>query len=145
MTETAPDDGVSLAKVVRFRTSTGLDVPFIFSSWLKSYAKARGLAGSEKAAYFRAQHAVIDRLLQRSQVLVACDPSDPGEVWGYCVNDTRAIHWVYVKQVFRRFGIATELLRQVVYDGPVLHSHQTRAGMPLVKRFNSTHAPEAAQ
>lgn len=130
-----------------YRTGEAGDEAFVYSSWLKSYAKALGGTAGPRAAYFASQHERIERLLARpgTQVLVACDPSDAREVWGYVVLEVRpqgnVVHWAYVKQMFRRFGFGTELLRRAA---PVQHSHQTAAGLKLAARFSSTYAPEAA-
>lgn len=137
--------------VALYREREAGDGALIFSSWLKSYGKALGLHGEDKKVYFAAQHETVERLLARGRVVVACDPQAPAEVWAWLCFEDKApgclVHFVYTKQVYRRFGLASRLvqLAEAMAPGPVSHSHETEAGAVLAAQHPSTYKPEEAQ
>jgi len=105
--ETNTENSPSEVKVRKVKKA---DLPFILSSWFESYWKAhaskRGLAYETYKSY---QDDLIKRLLHRSLVLVACPVFDDTEILGYSVTEGSTLHYVYVKSVYRRMGIATGL------------------------------------
>jgi hypothetical protein len=100
--ELAPDVSVG------FRDMEPGDRKFILSSWLRNHRKAgdwprrmANLLGEQ--AYYDAHTPVVERLLERSKVVVACNP-EPGQEWqviGYIVFCQGFLHWVFVKKPFR--------------------------------------------
>lgn len=90
------------------------DIPFIYNSWLKSYRDAPSMATIPNTLYYAGQHGLIETLLERSHVVVACSSEDPSQIMGYIVYeaprpDSSVIHWAYVKHPFRNFGVAKAL------------------------------------
>jgi hypothetical protein len=71
-----------------------------------------------------------------TRAVVACNPLNPALIWGFSVWDdgpTPALHYCYVKEVFRGNGIGTELTR-LARDGRPGHlriSYRT----PACRRF----------
>src|SRR5690349_19040010 len=102
----------------RIRPGNEGDVPFIFSTWLRNYyADGEGERLKRritKSVFMFGQHALIERLLKSSHVAVACNPSDPAQIYGYAVGETKgdvaALHYVYVKPPFRSLGVARQLV-----------------------------------
>lgn len=89
------------------------DIELITDSWLKSYRE--GNYGVPHDEYFETQRRVIKALFRTSKVAIACDPDDADQVYGYIVWQPRAagkslLHWCFVKQPFRRFGVFRRLL-----------------------------------
>lgn len=107
-----------------YRPATAADRVFIVSAWSSSYkaANAAGMIASED--WSTIMHRQIEKLLALPSVrtLVAFERSDPGFVYGFIVGDpdpqTRmvgtppspltapAVFYAYVKEPFRRVGIA---------------------------------------
>jgi hypothetical protein len=121
------------------------DMPFILSSWLRSYRRARAVS-DVGPIYYAGQEAVIRRLVSRSMVALACNPEDPSTVLGYVVFERvrsgGLVHYVYVKELVRRCGLAERLMGEV--PGPFRsHTHETRAeGVARLKaRFPSVYNP----
>lgn len=95
------------------------DYSFIYHSWLKSYRATwdRGANTTrhiDKDVYYYYQKHIIRDLLQESHVMVAVNPDDLDQIYGYCLAQTSergcgVIHYIFVKQSFRRLGIATLL------------------------------------
>lgn len=82
---------------------------------------SRPFDGVDPNWFSAAQHALIEKLLRVSVVLVACHPDHPDQVFGYLVGDPeeRYLHWLYVRHDFRRCGIASQLLAQAYGDAPI--------------------------
>jgi hypothetical protein len=117
------------------RQATPDDVSFVFSSWLKSFRDAATVKGVPSGLYYPAQHAVIEGILQRQccTALVACDPQDPSQIYGYVVaeyvGEGLVIHFTYTKFNMRNLGIAKALVTTLVVPTIkfVQFSHRTRA------------------
>lgn len=94
------------------RPPTEEDLPFILSTWLKSYKLRNWLGIDRKNPIFPGgiKHVIQSLLLQKeTEVCVACHQSNPKQIFGYLVYSKRAIHYAYVKEAFRQFGIARSL------------------------------------
>lgn len=132
---------------VLLRHPTPEDLKFVRHSWFESYRKG-GLAplvGFD--VYAAGMNKLLDRLLH-GDVHVAYATEVPDEIVGWvCRNELvttrvpRHLHYVYVKQAYRRLGIATQLIEDVKC-GPIsnMYTHETRAGrgfaQKLALRFN---------
>lgn len=139
------------------RVSAPGDEPFIFSSWLKSYQKARErkLADIDRSArldtrrFYEAQDLTIKRLLRRCGALVVHGSANPSDIFGYLISEPvpsgRVVHWLYVKQVFRRMGLAGHLLEVLREPAAWMHSHETDAWRPLARRLGSSHSPNLSR
>lgn len=96
---------------------------FVFHSFLKSYRDSPMVRGVPNTIYFKKQHDLIETFLidPRSRAIVACNPQDPEQVYGYILaqslpsdnGDLLVVHWVYVKQPFRNLGIAKALFEKL--------------------------------
>jgi hypothetical protein len=108
----------------RLRGGTPADLPFIASTWLRHYRRrCAAAAATPEQTYLVEQRALIQTLLARSAVTVACDGEDPTLILGYVVSSDRAIHWLQVKAVFRGHGVARLLAASV--PGALYWSHDT--------------------
>jgi GNAT superfamily N-acetyltransferase len=116
---------------VGVRLATADDMRFVAASWFESYWKA--VASQEGMDYLTAyrpgQDALIRRLVGRSETIVAHAVDIPDEILGYAVLEDDVLHYVYVKSVYRRRGIATGLVRARAKR----YSQRTRLGEKLVK------------
>lgn len=135
---------------IGIRPPTEADLPYIYSSWIKCWSNVpemvRAECGSCGASIQRpdrgwvaaATHSVITRLLRNCACLVACDPSDRDQVFGYVVGDPkdRVLHFVYVKYPFRKAGVGTRLMQQMF--GPLeglSYTHKTPAVRHLARKW----------
>lgn len=111
------------------RPATPNDANFIISSWLKRYRDAISPRLVTDKIYYSAQHQIIAAILQKptTEVFIACNAADEGQICGYVVGerlpDLSMIHWVYVKNSFRKWGIATELLAK--FPEATQYTHRT--------------------
>jgi len=123
------------------RAATQADRPLIFATWLRAYRHGSQFPRRiPDAIFFDEHHAVIEELLERSDVRVAVPPGEPEVILGWSVVEVIepkvdgdpapvAIHFVYVKPAFRRSGVARALLAHVdrleQAGSPVLYTHET--------------------
>ncbi len=70
---------------------------------------------------FRNQFAEI---MRKGRVTVAVNPLDQSQVFGWCSVDLPVVHFVYVRQPYRRMHVAKRLLEQAgVTQEPIITSH----------------------
>lgn len=126
--------------LVATRSGNDHDVPFIHSTWLKSLRYGNDwFKQIDQKAYFREYNKVIDRILAKPTTLIkiAHLADDPEIILGYAifepgVSRETILHWVYVKQAWRRIGIA----RLLIPDNVGTITHLTKMGHML--KHNST-------
>ena len=105
------------------------DISFVSGSWIsclwnlhpcnnkKSWVVNPWHCIYDKNWFTKAQENLIRRLLAVSECSVACDTSHHDEIYGYIVHGPkRTLHWIFVKSIFRRAGVATRLLNHA-FDG----------------------------
>ncbi len=102
------------------------DIPFIYNSWLKSFRFGNLDSRTMRTSVFYENYReVVDNILEQSQVVVACLPDEPSVILGYMVFHKSIIHYMFVKESFRRLGIATTLFKTHVGYGHVTYTHIT--------------------
>lgn len=88
------------------------DQAFVYSTWLRNYKYSSYFAKRIKPAiFFAGQHKVIDHLLAKpsTKVVVACDRNDADTIMGYLAFEPGVVHFVFVKDAYRKLGVATAL------------------------------------
>ena len=132
---------------VRIRAATESDVNFIFNSWLKCYRHSINMRGCENPVYFAQQHKVLEGLCKKASVLIACNSLDISQIFGYSVaekvDDCMVAHFVYVKDSFRRFGIATQLMEAQGWKKgePMFYTHKTNVTDKLAEKHTMVYNP----
>jgi len=67
-----------------------------------------------KNDYYQHYKELIKNVLDKSEVMIACDPNDDDFFFGYMivriVDDIKIVHYCYTKKPFRRFGVQRKLL-----------------------------------
>jgi hypothetical protein len=125
------------------RAATDNDIPYIFSSWLKSYKAT--LPNVPTNIYYTQQHKVIEDILAKSQTIILCSSEDPDQIFSYVVfeatTEQTTIHWLNTKYSFRRLGFATQLLQLLPTDTPSFYSHQSRLSTLLADKHNLSYNP----
>lgn len=98
------------------------DEPFVYSSWLKSFRASKTNFGQTGRIYHANQSAKISSILERdtTRAIVACDPEDPEHIFAHIVfevfHSAIVIHYIYVKESYRRLGLAHALLEFVILN-----------------------------
>ena len=114
---------------IRNRDPNAGDDSFIYDSWLDSYAKGSDEAKATPSRFYRqGEHKLIERCLARSNVLLACNPEAEQHIFGYIVAETGfapCLHYLYVKNFYRRAGLARSLMNYTLDYERLEYSHRT--------------------
>ncbi len=132
---------------VRLRPASEEDIPFIFSSWLKSYKASPDMTHIDNNIFFTEQHRLIEFLLKNGKVLIACNNIDPTQLFGWIccdkIDNIFCLHYVYVKHTFRKMGICASLLKAFGHSTEMagVYTHHTKVMEVLRHKFNLLHHP----
>ena len=133
---------------IQIRKAQKSDIPFITSSWLRSNRDGFMVRSVPNTVYYYKHHKILESLLPRGIVIVACNEEDPDQILGWCcaeVLDTAlVIHYIYIKQPFRRFGIASRmiaLLKQTEQPPAIMVTHSNPMVRPLIKERKWVYNP----
>jgi hypothetical protein len=129
---------------VSIRSATEDDHGFILNSWLKSYYDTADLSPRiSREVFFKNEGKIIKELLRTELIKVICNPHDETHIYGYaCYNDTPVtLHYIYVKQPFRKMGLAKNLLRDYLESEDVIVSYSTSRIKRFGKHYNFKYNP----
>ena len=127
---------------IQYRPITEDDMSFILNSWLKSYRNSEFAKDLANPVYFENHSKIIQHLLAKSNVIIACNPEELTQIYGYSVfeqyESVTILHYIYVKFPYRKFGIAKNLFSFAQPDPKefTLISHIPRNLDKLSKKFN---------
>jgi ribosomal protein S18 acetylase RimI-like enzyme len=137
--------------MLKLRPANKTDVPYITSTWLRTFRDSRVVRNIPNTLYYRYHHKILEEVLPRCAeaggVLVACDwqanvsesLGDPGQrIIGYLVGEPLEIgpmvHMCYVRKQHRQAGIGKKLLDTFYSDFhydkdqvSLLYTHHTKA------------------
>lgn len=116
----------------QIRKAMPADIPFIYSSWLKSFKYGSTLGKSmRKGIFFEQYREVIDLILSDSQVVIACLKDSPEVILSYLVyesysmNSNYIIHYAFTKESFRNMKIVNSLVEHMGEIKPIVYTHST--------------------
>jgi GNAT superfamily N-acetyltransferase len=113
---------------------------FIFDSWARSYRRSPWAGTVPNHLWDAVSRAASAGLVDRgATVVVAVTPIEGQEgrrIMGYAVvePDKRCLHWLYVKDDFRRMGVGSSLLKAVCPEGEWTYTHRTRMSERFLNR-----------
>ena len=138
--ETKMSNSISVA----FRPVASTDIPLITNSWLKFWVKSPLAFGVHTHVFYKSGEVYIQRLLKRAGAIIACDPVEPDQIFGYVAGEywenQTILHFLYVKMSFRKFGIGRALWEQVV---PEKHTPFATTYLPEEKDLNAIYRQRA--
>src|ERR1017187_7149175 len=128
------------------RPVQGDDIPFIYSTWLRSFRNDSFVGLSvKKNVFFDNYQLILDRILSKSntKTLVACKIDEPNVIYGYLVAEPNesVLHYAFVKESFWGLGIAKALFHAAfgaegaVSTSAVSITHRTKSAQRLTDRF----------
>lgn len=112
------------------------DKNFVLSSFLRGMYHGDSWFSQIPRGIFMDNYKVVAEALfddPKNLVVVACLPEDPNIILGYSIlsADGTTLHWVYVKQTWRRRGIMTRIVPNTITKV----SHLTELGSTLIKKL----------
>lgn len=122
------------------RSAKPEDISFIYSSWLKSYKHGSSIGKSVRTSiFFNNYREIVDVLLERSNILVACLPDSPDVILGYIVYESiesmHILHYAFVKESFRYLNICNFLVAEAKLPDGTNYTHHTF----FLDKLNSKH------
>jgi GNAT superfamily N-acetyltransferase len=129
---------------LRLREMSSSDFSFIMATWLRGLYYDSGFYSEiDKAVFFDNYAAIAKAILEKSQCRprIAVLEDDPNVILGYAILEEAPsgdiVHYVYVKSVFRKAGIAKQLLHRKV----IACTHLTELGNSIRKQKNISFNP----
>lgn len=130
---------------VAHRQGAVQDLPIIFSSWLRSFKDSHYAGLIPNNLYYDIYRAALEQLIARPGVEIWCavnpqEEEEKHQIYGWlCIERGYAlpvIHYLYVKQAYRMFGVARSLLAAVKIDPaqPFIFTFKTPDAASLMKR-----------
>lgn len=117
---------------VRLRMAVDGDVSYIIKTWRETYAKDSAWSKNMPRQIYHSHHRkLIERLLETTHTLVACNDEDPTHLVGFVsyerVESHLVIHFIFTRYELRNFGIARKLLEGIggQPDGAMIATHWT--------------------
>jgi len=121
------------------REASPKDLPFIYASWLDNYY-TMGLHPDYFQKEFNYTYSkLFDVILLNSKTIVACLPTSKDTVLGFLCHDTDYLHYIFIKEDFRGFGIAKDLYNQT--NGPIDCTFATVPTKHLRQRLKLKYTP----
>ena len=111
------------------------DNNFIFASWLRGlFYGGSHFSMMPKDIFMTNYHKVIEYILKnpKTTIKVACLKDDPEVILGYAIlgNNETTLHYVFVKNAWRKIGLAKLLIPDTVKSV----SHLTKTGIDMLKK-----------
>jgi len=105
------------------------DLPFIYSTWLRSYRHSSQFAKKlTNETFYDMHHRIIDAFIARGGLVYIAHPiNEPGVILGYlCIEPNQSlVQYVYVKKAFRKMGIAKKLYESRKIQDSLIFTHWT--------------------
>jgi GNAT superfamily N-acetyltransferase len=97
------------------------DIPVVRDPWVQEMRHAPWARGISNALYFHEMKAFVGRVLRSATTLMACNPDEPGHVYGFVTfNRPNVLHWIYVKHAYQAVGLGSELFRAALLSTPII-------------------------
>lgn len=97
---------------ITIRPMRDTDRNFILSTWLKSHRQSEMVRHMSTDDYFKTTYNnIILKIIDASDVLIACLIDDPDVIISYLVQEDNILHYVFTKDPWRRLGIMKMLIK----------------------------------
>jgi len=124
------------------RTMDARDRSYVVPTWSDSlHDGSAEWRATPFRAYRERMRRRIDRILDRVGVegVVAVLPEDETHIVGYIVGEGNILHYLFVREGRRGFGIARHLIAEWAASHPCVEaSHDTKHGARIVRSLNLT-------
>lgn len=143
----------------QIRPANQSDIDFVFSSWLESYRFSPIACVTEKKlatkqvksallqseTYYKNYRKIITKIIEASNISIICNKDDNDQIFGFLchrpLNDNiEIISYIYIKQPFRRMGMAKELINNLK-STELIATHAKLNAIQFIKHFNMVYNP----
>lgn len=101
------------AQIITIRLAKENDRAFIMATWLRGlYYGNPWFNEIKKDNFMDKYHEIISQLIAKPTVEshIAALEEDPDIILGYSITEAQTLHWIFVKEAWRRIGIAKSLI-----------------------------------
>lgn len=132
---------------VSIRLANSDDLGYVIATWSRDYHKVHPINFIPNNIYIPNQTKLINNIISKTQIYVACIEDEPNTIVGYMVakpydKDNIILHWMNVKGIFRRVGVAKILLSTFDYNNKnIICSHYFDLFKKLKDRYNLVYDP----
>jgi len=122
----------------KIRQPRSSDLNFIFSSFSKSMKNESDIGKACRSrVFFTEFQKVIDRLLNKSSVLIACANEVENTILGYLIYEPDlCIHYAWVRPTCRKYDIARDLVKQAFpKDKEIQFTLNTTDAKKIAKKY----------
>ena len=135
-------EGVQRTQLM-FRPMVQSDRAFFATGWLRSYKGAPRVRGISSKTYWYFHHRLLERLLARSTVVIACQQGDPDILYGFScferLEGSCVLHYLYVKGSRRGEGIGSAILDETLRasrdPAALVWTHQTKGSVKWLDQY----------
>lgn len=127
--------------MIETRNATEDDLRFVKDSWFESFRRGGFAPEVGYDLFAPGQRNLIELVTKfpNSDIKIAYPVHEPTEILGWVCWTKETIHFVYVKNGYRKLGIASGLLD--LHKSARYFSHPTRAGVQLAKKRQLRYNP----
>lgn len=104
-----------LNQLIQIRQGREDDRAFIMATWLRGlYYGNPWFKEIEKDNFMKNYHQIITKVLTKPDISIniASLKDDEDVILGYSITEPKILHWIFVKETFRRIGIGKALIPQ---------------------------------
>jgi GNAT superfamily N-acetyltransferase len=105
-----------MADQIQTRPVVPADEPFVFSVWLRGLRQCLPYRRMRTNPFFWNAKPVMLEIYRRSTTLIAVYEGDPATILGCIVFEPELLHWLFVKESLRSFGIGRRLVEDSGVD-----------------------------
>lgn len=130
------------SNIYYIRSFLPTDLPFVKVTFLKGlYLGDSWFSVMPKRLFFNNYAPIVEALITKNVVQVACLTEDPDTIVGYSIisPDLETLHWAYVKKPWRGNGIG----RVLMPASATTFTHLTKLGKALLDKRNAVFNPFA--
>jgi len=109
----------------KFRKPQNSDTSFIFATWINNYRRLWDKKHVRSRIYFKYEKERIQDILENAQTTIICNPEDDAHIFGWAtysiLPELTVIHYAFMKEQYRNFGLMRALLTSLPGDKVVTH------------------------
>ena len=132
---------------IKVRPIKDTDRDFVINAWLMAHRNSSECVRQSNPTYYSNQEPLIQRLLDVATTLVATADDDDDQLAGFItfqhIDGVPVVHYFFVKNLFRRRGIARELFAAANINPalPLVYTHLTHKSLAKDYMYTAKHNP----
>ena len=101
---------------IEIRQPAPYDESLLLSTFLKSLRNQKPYRFFDTNVFYSFGHCFAKTMLSNVDIVIAHDPTDDTEIYGWAAYRGNTLYWIYVKHVFRNAYVGTQLMEHCFAD-----------------------------